>query len=86
VHRESIDIEEITQRYFLGRCEDTNYVKAVVPIFLEKKAEFYNIIHSFDLLSKEDQEIMSKYLDEFYKIIENPKILKKRVLERCVSK
>jgi len=86
VHRESIGIDEITERYFQGRCEDKNYYAAAVPIFIEKKAKFHEIIESFELLSQGERKGMLNYLDEFYKLLESPKAFKKRVLGECVSK
>jgi len=86
VHRESIGIDDITQRHFLGRCGDVNYYEAVRPIFLEKKEQFYNIVQSFDLLSRGDKKIIERYLDEFYTLLENPKVFKKQVLGACIPK
>jgi len=86
VHRESIGIDEITERYFQGRCEDKNYYEAVVPLFIEKKAQLYEIIQSLTLLPKNEQKIMTRYLNEFYEILESPKVFENRVLRACIPK
>ena len=86
VHRESLNIDEITQRHFLGPCTLEKKYADLIPLFLEKKDTFYQIINDFELLSKKERKKMTVYLDEFYKILDNPKRFKRAIVDACVKK
>lgn len=84
-HRESLNIDEITTRYFLGSCKINNQLAQHIPLFLEKKATLYNIVNDFDLLSAKDRRNIIKYLDDFYTIISNPNQFKRSILNKCIQ-
>ena len=86
VHRESINIEDITTRYFLGSCRIQDQFEQHIPLFLEKKETLYNIIDSFNSLPVNDRKVLVHYLDEFYEIISNPKLFKRSILDKCIDK
>lgn len=83
IHGEGIDLEEITDRMYLGMCRAPGTIQKHIPLFKEKKETFYNIIQDFPHLGKRDKKVMISYLDEFYKIINHPKILKRNILSVC---
>ncbi len=85
VHRESIGIENIQERYFLGNCKHKEAFEKVMPLFVEKKDTFYKMVNEFEEMSTKDRKQTISYFDDFYKIIENPKVFKKRILEGCVN-
>ncbi len=85
VHRESIGIEDIKERYFLGNCKHKAAFEKVMPRFLEKKARFYEIVNGFEEMSAKDRKQTISYFDDFFEILENPKAFKKRILESCVN-
>ena len=85
VHRESIGIEDIQVRVFLGYCKHKAAFERVAPIFIEKKEAFYKMVNSFEEMSKKDRNQIIAYLDDFYKIMENPKSFNKRILGNCMN-
>jgi len=85
VHRESIGIEDIQERYFLGNCKHKKSCERVMPLFLEKKKQLYKVVNEFSELSDKDRKKILSYFDDFYKILENPISFKKRIVENCVD-
>ena len=85
VHRESINIEEITTRYFLGSCQINNQLAQHLPLFLDKKESLYKIVNDFDLLPAKDRQNIIQYLDQFYSIISSPKQFKRKILDNCIE-
>lgn len=69
--------KEVTDRYFLGHKKDIKDLMPVFDLFKEKENTFINIIDSFEYLPKKDRKILVKYLNSFYKILEQPKKIKK---------
>ena len=86
VHGEGINLEKITQRLYLGMCRDAGVLEKQIPLFQEKKAAFYQIINDFAYLEDKDKKIIIAYLDEFYRVIDNPKSFKRYVSALCREK
>ena len=85
VHRESIDLELISTRYFLGPCKIKDQLAQQIPLFLEKKATLYKIVNDFELLSAKDKKKVINYLDQFYTVITTPKYFKQSILDKCIE-
>lgn len=85
VHHESIGMTDVQIRYFMGRLKNQAAFEGVKSIFLENKATLYQIINDFKIMKEKDRKSVKAYLNEFYKILENPKLFKKRILENCLD-
>ena len=83
VHGNGIDLDDITDRLFLGMCREKGALAKHIPLFQEKKADFYKIINDFHYLDAKERKRMINYLDEFYKILDNPKRFKREIVEYC---
>ncbi len=83
VHGKGIELEHITQRLFLGVCREAGELEKQIPLFIEKKATFYKIIQDFPYLNKKEKKEMINYLDDFYKILNNPKSFKRNITSLC---
>lgn len=84
-HRESIDLEEITTRYFLGSCKIEDQFEQHIPLFLNKKETLYRIINEFNFLTLKERRGITKYLDEFYRVLSQPKSFKRNILNKCID-
>ncbi len=80
---EILDMESVTERYFLGLCRsDYQYLK-VINIFEAKKDEMYSFIDLFEYLDRKSQESTLKYLDEFYKEMSKPNFIENSLRKTC---
>ncbi len=80
---EVLPIENVTIRYYLGMCRgDEQYLK-VMNIFREKEDEIYELVESFEYLSKLDRNATINYLDEFYKELNKPNFIKRNLKSTC---
>ena len=48
-----------------------------------KKEEIYNLFNNFELLKKNEKRRLIKYLDEFYKIINEDKLVKCEFIDKA---
>jgi hypothetical protein len=78
----AIPIDNVTERYFLGLCRSDEQYLRIIKIFKSKKEELYTYIDSAKYLDKKIKKETNKYLNEFYKEIENPKFIK-RIRKYC---
>lgn len=83
VHGEGINLEEITQRLYLGMCRKEGVLERQIPLFMDKKAAFYKHVNSFTYLPKKERAIIIKYLDGFYEILDNPRRFKRNISDLC---
>ncbi len=75
-----LGLYSITQRYFLGHKKKMENLEPVLDLFQEKKAALIATINDFEYLSKRERKRMVKYINSFYKIIDNPKSVKKEFI------
>jgi len=85
VHRESLNIENITERYFQGSCKTKAYFAQHLPLFQEKKETLYQIINDFALLDERSKNNMLKYLEEFFELIDKEKSFKRQIIDQCLD-
>jgi len=67
----------VKQRYFLGHLKPMEDLLPVLALYKEKRQRLTQVIEAFDYLSLRDRKRMIKYLDSFYKILDNPKKVKR---------
>lgn len=80
---EVLEIDNVTQRYFLGKCRsDIEYLE-VINIFKGKKDEMYHLVESFEYLDYRSRREVLKYLDEFFKEMNRPDFIEKKLRKTC---
>ena len=73
VPHESIPIKSVRERYYMGvECTQEEY-DAVAANFLEQREAITNLVNGFGLLEPKWRKSIIKYIDQFYKVFENPK-------------
>ncbi len=80
---EKLDIENVRQRLYRGFPRSLSEVEEVVAVYKEKKDKIYSLINNFDLLTSASKMDMTNYLDEFYKIINDPQMLKNTFVDNA---
>ncbi len=80
---DNLPLENIRERYFRGYCRLPGTYEMVVTKFNEQKDNIYNIVKTFEPLDEPYKREILKYLDEFYKIVNDPKQLQRKVYDMC---
>lgn len=73
---EGIDIPNVRQRYYLGYDRTPDELNDAIKIFNAQKENIYSLINNFDLINDKNRKQMTTYLDDFYKTINNSKLVK----------
>ncbi len=85
---EQLKIRSVRDRLYRGYCApDAEYPK-IFALFDAKKDAIYALYHDKigALLKPKIVEETTKYLDDFYKTIDNPKYAKSDIIEACLGK
>lgn len=76
VPNEELEIKSVTQRLYRGFGRNMNELQVNLDMFKEKKEQIMFYLQNFQLLDEHDKKWVTKYLEEFYKIIDNKKLCK----------
>jgi hypothetical protein len=85
---ESLDIRSVRDRLFRGLCpEDLNRTsedyEAVYEEFRQKREELYDLWRNLEGMEEDRVERTLDYLDDFYEILDDPRQIQTRMINRC---
>jgi hypothetical protein len=76
-------IRDVRSRLYRGLCRKQEDFAPVIALFKEKKEEVYALYNNFEHLNSRFRKNTLRYLDDFYEIIDNPRLVKKHLVENC---
>lgn len=72
VPSKQLPIQRVTDRFFKGSCKTATYYDGVVELYNQKKSRILAVIENATYLNKNSRKISIKYVERFYKIINDP--------------
>ena len=79
-----IDQQSVTQRIYLGPCENDEVFDSIFNEFASKEQAIRDLVMNFQLLDKSERTRAMKYLDEFFGALQNRKQLMFVLRRSCV--
>jgi len=76
-----LDITSVRTRLYRGFREPPEVVNEVLAVFKKQKDSIYALINNFNLLSLKSKNELTSYLDDFFKLINNPGKVKYTFIE-----
>jgi hypothetical protein len=70
---EQLPIESVRTRYYRGYCRPDAELQLALDEFRQRKEKIYETCRSVPFLTEKELEKTIKYMDQFFKTIENPK-------------
>ena len=81
---EELQLSSVTERRYRGFCiDDLSIFSPVIAKFNELKPDIYSLYNDSKLLDTRYQKFVTKFLDEFYETINNPKDFKREFSYPC---
>jgi hypothetical protein len=77
-------IRHVTQRVYRGRCLNNFQLPASIARFQERRDDIFTLINDQVGLDDRTRKRVVKYVEDFYKTIENPKYVQSRLVKKCV--
>jgi hypothetical protein len=71
IPNEVIGTESVTERVYRGFPRNMEEIQLVLEVFRNKKQQIFSLVNGFTLLSERTRKEMARYLEEFFRIIEN---------------
>ena len=79
----NIDIASVRVRVFRGLCRVEGGYNDAITHFQEKKEDIYALYNNSPYLSDKSKKYTLNYLDSFYKTLDDPKQLQRKILHAC---
>ena len=86
VPAENLPIESVRTRWYRGFCRPDAELQLALDEFKQRKDDIYRTCNSVPFLSEKDLKNTIKYMDQFFKTIENPRALNVAFHQNCRSK
>jgi hypothetical protein len=83
VPHESLPISNITERYYMGNCMSEEEFAVVKKNFMDHKEDIISLYADCPLLQGFNQKSAKSYLQDFYSILENDRLVKQWLFEKC---
>jgi len=78
-----VSIEEVTEREYMGYCMPEEHMDNAFNLFLEKEPEIKALVADFALIDERQRKKSTRFLEEFFDIIRNPKRRDNLILKTC---
>jgi hypothetical protein len=77
-------IRDVKQRVYRGRCVNNEYVAGSLQRFRENRKDIYKLINEQEGLSSAAHKAVTRYVDGFFELIDDPEKVERRIIDRCV--
>lgn len=77
-------IRNVRQRLYRGRCNNNIHLEKSLQAFRENKDAFHALVEDMPDLTGSSKTSMFALMESFYKLIDNPKAVDKKLTRRCV--
>lgn len=81
---ENFRIRTVRQRLYRGRCVNNEYVAVSLRRFRDRRDSIYALVGAQEGLQPGVRKDLVRYIDDFYKLIDTPKNVERRIINRCV--
>jgi len=78
-------IRNVRQRLYRGRCANNQHLPASVKIFQDNKETFYALVDNMPGLSGSSGTSMYALMNKFYKLIDDPNAVEKKLARKCIQ-
>lgn len=83
VPHKDLPIENIRERFFLGKCRKEGAYEPTLQLFRDKKEMLLNTCSNFTFLDEKNRAYIYDYLVDFFEILDNPKRTKRSITDHC---
>lgn len=78
-------IRTVHARVYRGRCLNNGHIPNTIATFNERRDDITTLIEGFTILHKKPRRNLLSKVNDFYKLINNPKTLEKKIIEECLG-
>jgi len=77
-------IRSVRTRLYRGRCFNNKYVPVSLQKFKDGRDDIYAAVDAQEGLTSGTRKTIVKYIDKFYKLIDDPRDVEKHIIDKCI--
>jgi hypothetical protein len=77
-------LRSVRVRLYRGRCFNNILVEASLETFREHRDEIYALFDNQEGIDSSSKKFVTRYTDDFFKLIDKPKEVKRRIIDKCI--
>lgn len=78
-------LRSVRQRLYRGRCANNAHLETTLQRFSEGREAIYGLVANLEALSSSEKIKTTRYLDDFYKIIDEPRLVSREIVKGCLG-
>jgi hypothetical protein len=75
--------ESVSERVYRGLRQKPEIVYHAVSVFRSRENDFYQLFENFDLLEKGEKRFITRYLEDFFKMIEKDRSVENEFIKNA---
>ena len=75
---------KVTTRLYRGRCINNQHIPASIQEFKDGRDAIYAVVDTQEGLTSGTRKSIVKFIDKFYKLIDDPKDVEKHIVDKCI--
>ena len=81
---ENLRIRSVTQRLYRGRCANNEHLEESIGMFSNERDKLFALIADQEGLDSRARKQVTRYLDDFYEIIDDPRDVQRKIINKCL--
>jgi hypothetical protein len=77
-------LRNVRQRLYRGRCINNEHVPASIEKFQEKREAILALVDNLPDATRQTRTSLTRYINSFYSVIDNPSRVQREILGRCI--
>jgi hypothetical protein len=78
-------ISSVRQRLYRGRCVNNVYLEDTLALFRDRRDAIYGIVTSLEGMRSDVRKKTLRFINDFYKIIDSPRQVERRIVRNCLK-
>lgn len=74
----------VEERHYRGRCVNDKHLETSLQQFRDKRDRIYAVVNDQPELGSRTRIALLKYIDRFYKVMDDPRNVKKQFCDKCI--
>ncbi len=77
-------LRNVRQRLYRGRCANNDQLERTLQAYRTNRQEIDRLVSETPFMSDSTRKYLSRYINDFYKTIDNPKAVESRLRRKCI--
>ena len=79
------NLKDVRERLYRGRCANNGQLETTLAMYRDRSDEIYGLIGDLEPMSKSEKTKTTRYVEDFYKVIDTPRLLKRDIVKGCLG-